>query len=57
MEKAMMEANNEKATIEKEITKIKLDSYHSYEYLKMISKCKEKIFILPNGKEVTINGK
>lgn len=48
---------------EKEVTvqndnvsnKVKLDKYHSMEYLKKNSKGKKIRYILPNGKEVEIN--
>ncbi len=47
----------EKATLEREIPIVKLDSYHSLEYLKNKSKGNKTKYILPNGKEVEIDGK
>ena len=43
--------------MEKEIQTIKLNEYHTLEYLKKISKGRKTIYILPNGKEVAIDGK
>lgn len=54
----METAKMEQATIPK-IRKIKLNEYHSYEYLKNIKATfKDKVvFILPNGKEIKIDEK
>lgn len=35
----------------------KINEYHSIKYLKKKSKGKKMTYILPNGKEVVINGK
>lgn len=41
---------------DKKIQKQILKEYHTIEYLKKISNGKTAVFILPNGKEITING-
>lgn len=59
VEKAtIVEKKMEKATINKKIRKkIKLAEYHSIEYLKkQVNNGENVVFILPNGKEIEING-
>ena len=36
--------------------KIVIKEYHSVEYLKKIAQGKKYIYILPNGKEIEVNG-
>lgn len=42
---------------EKAINKKELKEYHSIKYLKKVSNGEHVVFILPNGKEIEINGK
>lgn len=56
-EEAILSDINERACIDKNvIKKIKLNEYHSVNYLKNIGKKKKVIYILPNGKEVEFDG-